>query len=175
MTRTLYDVGAVVRVYESQQEHKRRPGRPSIYEDNPKWVEETVLFCAAQGMSLTETAVAIGVKYKALLDWEDKYDEFANTLKEGKDLCRAWWLNKGRVCLHREDFNATLWMMNMSNRFGWSRKVEGKQIIEGVVDHKHTHSHTVGFDFSELKRKEVENLRDYIQRATEKAAKTGRN
>lgn len=56
--------------------------------------------------------------------WIKEEDEFSEIIKTGKMLSEAWWVKQGRVNLKDRDFSATLFYMNMKNRFKWSDKQE---------------------------------------------------
>ena len=44
-------------------------------------------------------------------------------IKKAHDLCRVWWERHGRKMTTGEaDGNATVWIFNMKNRFGWNDK-----------------------------------------------------
>ena len=49
-------------------------------------------------------------------------------VKKGEQLSQAWWLNIARENIiskyQGDNINATLWYMNMKNRFGWKDKQE---------------------------------------------------
>ena len=51
-------------------------------------------------------------------------------IKRGLQLSQAWWEKQGRTNLiskyQGDTFNATLWYMNMKNRFKWVDKIQNE-------------------------------------------------
>jgi transposase-like protein len=97
-------------------------GRPSEYK--PEWMLNKAIDLMSEGASKVEVAAELGITRETLYDWMKKHPEFSDTIKKGEQLCEAWWEKHGRRSLHDQKFNATLWYMNMKNRFKWSDRQE---------------------------------------------------
>lgn len=87
--------------------------------------EEFVRLCG-EGCTLAEIAALFGISIKTLEKWAQANPEFMEACELGYTVSRAWWEREGRLNLHNRDFNASLWTLHMINRFGWTRKIEGK-------------------------------------------------
>ena len=66
--------------------------------------------------------------------WIEEEEEFSLTIKKGKQLSEAWWTKSGRKNLENKDFSATLFYMNMKNRFGWADKVQQENKNESKLN-----------------------------------------
>lgn len=103
-------------------EESQVAGRPRVYD--PETHIPAVISIMAQGASKEELCLEMGVLPSYLWRWEKKYPAFAKAMQIGLALSEAWWRRKGRLNIHNKDFNNTLFMMNMQNRFNWSRRVD---------------------------------------------------
>lgn len=112
----------------------KKIGRPTKY--NPAMCDK-IIELMSDGKSKTTACVELGIYLDACNAWEKKYKEFSAAVKRGEELCERWWVEAGRKNLWNKQFQAVLWMMNMSNRFGWNRKVEGTVKGELSTDQKH--------------------------------------
>lgn len=82
------------------------------------------------GYSFQAFAGVIKVSERVLYDWLDQIPEFNEAYEEAKARCRAKWEQFGieGMFMGGKDnpFNATVWVFNMKNRFGWTDKREDK-------------------------------------------------
>jgi len=88
-----------------------------------------ILQFAAQGISLSMCYIKLGISDVTALRWKKKYSIWNSTIKVAKEICEAVWVEIARINLYNKEFNNVLWMMNMSNRFGWlhsSSKIDAK-------------------------------------------------
>ncbi|PKP52266.1 MAG: hypothetical protein CVT92_09660 [Bacteroidetes bacterium HGW-Bacteroidetes-1] len=97
----------------------------------PSHWQEALLELYRQGGSDNEVKALIyswiGTFSNNLWDrWMKEEEDFWETIKRGRMLSEAWWEKQGRSNLMTPNFNATLWYMNMKNRFGWadSQKID---------------------------------------------------
>jgi len=106
-------------------------GRPSKY--SPIFCE-TVIALMSEGASKTEVAAELNIAWDTLHEWEKNFPEFSDAIKRGSKLSEGWWEKKARENLvsykDGPTINASLWYMNMKNRFGW----KDKQEVEVTVD-----------------------------------------
>ena len=108
---------------------------------------------------LLETAYDMGFSIMTLNLWRNKYPDLEKAVNIGTSLSEAWWQKKGRENITNIYFNQALWMMNMANRYGWSRRTDGKEetILENELEryeHKkeihETQAYQGGIDSSEV-------------------------
>lgn len=113
---------------------KKKVGRPSKY--NPDIHPKMAIELMSEGKSRSQVYAEIGVALSTFQEWERIHPEFQVALKEGYKLAKAWWEEKARIAVEKHDnkFPATLWMMNMTNRFGYvSSKVQANQDIRADI------------------------------------------
>lgn len=107
----------------------RPVGRPrTTVNDLPADWMDIVRDCGQNGQSAVTIRCKLGI---GISGWEtllEDSEDFRETVKEAKALCEHWWEERGREMAMGEDGNATVWIFNMKNRFGWKDKTE--------MDHK---------------------------------------
>ena len=89
-----------------------------------------------EGMSIEEVCYELKICKQTFYNLCDKYPEFLDSKKKGEDFSKGWWLKQGRVNLENKDFSATLFYMNMKNRFGWADKREDKVQHSGSLENR---------------------------------------
>ena len=105
-------------------------GRPVLYED---WMPNQAIMLMAEGRSKEDASILMGISPTSFFRWIDKAEgnedfkpELWDAIKIGEFLSRFWWSEIGRQNINNKDkFNHTLWMMNMQNRHGWTRRIDG--------------------------------------------------
>jgi predicted DNA-binding protein YlxM (UPF0122 family) len=120
-------------------------GRPSLYSD---------IYCdlliehMEKGLSFESFAGAIGVSKQTIYDWTKAHPEFLDAKEVGLEKSRIFWEKLGikhilnesesipNIGSNSKSLNASVWIFNMKNRFGW----RDKQPEE--ADHVHVNNTT---------------------------------
>jgi len=94
-------------------------GRPTKYR---KEMGQRVIEMMREGASKLEVCADLDIGYDAFLSYQERHPEFYESVKRGEDLSEAWWTRLGRegATGQNQDANATFFIFNMKNRFGWS-------------------------------------------------------
>ena len=103
----------------TEMKKKHPGGRPTKYK--PEYCQQLIDFMS-DGFSLEAFAGKVSVTKDTVYQWRDKYPEFSDSIKVGFAKCRVFWEDMGKKGLFtdkEEKFNATVWIFNMKNRFGW--------------------------------------------------------
>ena len=114
-------------------------GRPRTnIRDLPDGWENIMRGAAQEGASDVEVRCLLGIGESGWYTLIEDDEQFCRTVKECKALCQVWWERTGRKMTMGADGNATVWIFNMKNRFGWKDKTEltgeggGPMVIEVV-------------------------------------------
>ena len=100
-------------------------GRPRTnIRDLPDGWENIMREAAQEGASDVEVRCLLGIGESGWYTLIEDDEQFCRTVKECKALCQVWWERTGRKMTMGADGNATVWIFNMKNRFGWKDKSE---------------------------------------------------
>jgi hypothetical protein len=100
-------------------------GRPrTTLADLPEDWKDIITKCGTDGGSATEVRCLLGIGESAWATLLEDYPEFQRAEKERIALCEVWWERQGRRMTTDGQGNATVWIFNMKNRFGWRDKQE---------------------------------------------------
>jgi len=113
--------------------------------DLPKGWEKKLIKLGEGGASMTKFADYIGMQKATMLNKMKDWPELDYAIKGALQKSEMWWEDQGQENLKNKEFNATLYMMNMSNRFNWRRK------DDLTTNDKPIESHTFKFTEGELK------------------------
>ena len=92
--------------------------------DLPDGWENIMREAAQEGASDVEVRCLLGIGESGWYTLIEDDEQFCRTVKECKALCQVWWERTGRKMTMGADGNATVWIFNMKNRFGWKDKSE---------------------------------------------------
>lgn len=94
--------------------------RPTKFD--PSMINEIVPFMS-QGYSQEACAAKLGISVDTFFRWKKENKEFSEAVKDGVNASRLFWENLGvEGARGSGEFNATAWIFNMKNRFGWKDK-----------------------------------------------------
>lgn len=96
-------------------------GRPSKYKAKYCKVAYDLL---SKGYSKEAVAGQIGISKQCFYEWVQKHKDFGDAVQRGESASQFYWEDLGmRGTLGQiKGFNASSWMFNMKNRFGWAEK-----------------------------------------------------
>ena len=110
-------------------------GRPTKYNAG---MCQKVIKIMAKGKSRGNAATLMGVTEATFYGWMKQFPDFLKAVNIGDQLSELWWMTMGQLNILNKEFNSTLYMMQMQNRFGWSRRLEGRIDINQSTEHTET-------------------------------------
>ena len=95
-------------------------GRPrtTVEDLDPNW-KEIMMAEAQDGGGPTAYMVKLGIGHSALQTLLTDSEDFRTTYEACILLQQYWWETQGRKMAAGADGNATVWSLNMTNRFNW--------------------------------------------------------
>lgn len=98
-------------------------GRPSKFKKKYNQIAYDLL---AKGYSKEAVAGQIGVSKQCFYEWVQEHKDFGDAVDRGTMASCFYWEDLGIRGAQGlvKGFNASSWMFNMKNRFGWSEKSE---------------------------------------------------
>lgn len=97
-------------------------GRPPYtLEVLPENWREILRTLGDEGKSKAHACVALGISFDTYLRFERDYPEFLEAERDRLIRTEVWWQDTGQAMAagQIEKGNATAWVFNMKNRFGW--------------------------------------------------------
>lgn len=98
-----------------------RIGRPSLYKRKYCKIAHDFL---SKGYSKEALAGELGISRQCLYEWLAKYDDFGDTVRIAEAKAQFVWEDLGLRAAQGQvkQFNTSVWMFVMKNRFGWRDK-----------------------------------------------------
>lgn len=113
---------------------------------------ERILDLYREGYADVEVAAELKLPVREFYEQTRKNAAFGRLVDYGRTLSEAYWVSQGRKSLKDKTFNASVWVFNMKNRFGWAEKSE--QVDRG--DNK-------AYNLDELKQKLSNDALEFIK------------
>lgn len=107
----------------------KKNGRPrTTLKKLPADWEELMLNCAKQGKGPTSYRVVLGINNHAFATLLEDSESFRSVYMQCQDICAEWYEDRGREMITGDvNGSASVWSINMSNRFGWSSAKQNHQ------------------------------------------------
>jgi len=108
---------------------KKPAGRPSKFKEE---YCQQLIDHMAQGLSFETFGIPQKIPVSCLYTYAQKFPTFAEAKKEGFRACQLFWESMGRSAAvgKIDNFNATVWIFNMKNRFQWRDRTDSVHQIE---------------------------------------------
>lgn len=142
-----------------------RRGNQYVDTFRPEYVT-AALELMAEGGGVYALSRQLRCSLATLHRWMERHPEFDIAVRMGMDMSRGWWEEIGRLNLHNRHFNVALYVVQMHNRFGWSRNAYDPSIASGNGLQLNLHSTTnnVRLDLGSMSKDDLVKLRDVVGR-----------
>ena len=110
-------------------------GRPTKYKHKFCQIAYNSL---SKGYSKEAVAGQIGVSKQCLYEWLERYKDFGDAVERGESASQFYWEDLGMRGTQGliKGFNASSWMFNMKNRFGWAANPEDNTSGPPIIFHE---------------------------------------
>lgn len=114
-------------------EKKNKGGKPAL--DPGKWLENDSLIriqgWARDGLTNDQIAENMGIGLTTFYKWKNEYTEFANALKETKEICDRCVENALYQKALQGDTTAMIFWLKNRKQFSWRDKQEVEANVKG--------------------------------------------
>lgn len=97
----------------------KRGRKPMSLDKLPENWEALLVECGSQGHSMEQMHQALGISRAGWISLQKSSEEFNEATQLALEASEAWWIERGRLMACGVEGNATVWIFNMKNRFGW--------------------------------------------------------
>lgn len=115
---------------------KRKPGAPTKY--RKEFHCDDFIRLAEQGKTLAQIAAAWKVNRDTVFEWAKVHKEFSDTIKRGRQLAEAWYMNVGQAAMLGQakvdgvkvNVNLGMFCWLTKNMFHWTDRVDYRETPE---------------------------------------------
>lgn len=109
------------KIVKTSQLHKEIRYHADNYKYKPEYrdlVRETI----KEGDTINAFCVEVGVCKETVKRWREEHPDFDEAVRSALCHSELWWERLGKNNVGNSDFNTTLYIIQMRNRFGWLGK-----------------------------------------------------
>lgn len=106
-----------------------KPGQPTKYK--PEYCQKLIDHCK-QGLSFETFGATIGVARDCVFEWAKTFPEFSDAKSTALDQAQLFYEQEGSKGMlgRTRNFNSTVWVFNMKNRFKWHDNIQVQQDLK---------------------------------------------
>lgn len=106
-----------------------KPGQPTKYK--PEYCQMLIDHCKV-GNSFETFGATIGVSRDNVYEWAKQFPEFSEAKSTALDMAQLFYEQEGSKGMlgKTRNFNSTVWVFNMKNRFKWHDNIQVTQDVK---------------------------------------------
>lgn len=81
--------------------------------------KEKLMALSEEGAGIAEILKEIGISRNRHDAYMKDTPEYSAAFEDARLISEAWWMKQGRDNLNNKNYNNTMWIFNMKNRFYW--------------------------------------------------------